>query len=87
MHVSFQTVEIPLLMHMMDVPETEYIVFEHEPFDYEQENRSMEEKIEKTMAAFDFAETGYCFDTSPGRIIYVYYDPERFLKYIRPVKK
>lgn len=57
MHVSFQTVEIPLLMHMMDVPETEYIVFEHEPFDYEQENRSMEEKMEKTMAAFDFAET------------------------------
>lgn len=37
-------------MLMMDVPEAEYIVFEHGPFDYEQENRSVEENIEKAMA-------------------------------------
>lgn len=72
---------------MIDVPEAEYIVFEHGPFDYEQENRSLEAKMEKAMAAFDFAGTGYCFDTSPGRIIYVYHDPERLWKYIRPVRK
>lgn len=79
--------EVPLQMHMIDVPEAEYIVFEHGPFDYEQQNRSVEEKIEKAMANFDFAGTGYCFDTSPGRIMYFYYNPERFFKYIRPVRK
>ncbi|MCH1983277.1 helix-turn-helix transcriptional regulator [Ruminococcus sp. OA3] len=79
--------EIPPQMLMVDVPEDEYIVFEHGPFDYEQENRSVEEKIEKAMSTFDFSGTGYCFDTSPGRIIYLYYDPQRFCKYIRPVRK
>lgn len=74
-------------MLMIDVPEADYIVFEHGPFDYEQENRSVEEKVEKIMAAFDFAVTGYCFDTSPGRIIYFYHNPERFWKYIRLVRK
>ncbi len=79
--------KVPPQMLMIDVPEAEYIVFEHGPFDYEQENRSVEEKIEKVMVTFDFIDTGYCFDTSPGRIIYFYHNPERFWKYIRPVRK
>ncbi len=79
--------EVPPQMLMIDVPEAEYIVFEHGPFDYEQENRSVEEKIEKAMATFDFTDTDYHFDTSPGRIIYFYHHPERFWKYIRPVRK
>ena len=79
--------EVPPQMLLIDVPEAEYVVFEHGPFDYEQENRSVEEKIEKTMATFDFTDTGYCMDTTPGRIIYFYFNPERFFKYIRPVRK
>ena len=79
--------EVPPQMLLIDVPEAEYIVFEHGPFDYEQENRSVEEKVEKAMATFDFAGTGYCYDTSAGRIIYFYHDPERFWKYVRPVRK
>lgn len=79
--------KVPPQMLMVDVPEAVYVVFEHGPFDYEQENRSAEEKIEKAMASFDFADTGYCYDTSPDRIIYLYYDPGRFLKYVRPVRK
>lgn len=79
--------EVPPQMLMADIPEAEYIVFEHGPFDYEQENRSVEEKIEKAMATFDFSDTGYCYDTSPGRIIYLYFNPERFWKYVRPVRK
>lgn len=51
--------EVPPQLMMIDVPEAEYIVFEHGPFDYEQENRSVEEKIEKAMADFDFSGTGY----------------------------
>lgn len=79
--------EVPPPMLMEDIPEAEYIVFEHGAFDYEQENRSVEEKIEKAMAAFDYTGTGYCLDTTPGRIMYFYYNPEQYFKYIRPVRK
>lgn len=48
---------------------------------------SVEEKIEKAMADFDFSGTGYCYDTQPGRILYFYFNPEQYFKYIRPVKK
>ncbi len=84
--VSFDG-EIPPQMLLIDIPEAEYIVFEHGPFDYEQENASAEEKIEKAMADFDFKAAGCHIDTSPGRIAYLYHDPERFFKYIRPVKR
>lgn len=79
--------EVPEQMLMMEVPEAEYLVFEHGPFDYEQENRSVEEQVEEAMANFDFSETEYSYDTTPGRIIYFYHDPERRWKYVRPVKK
>ncbi|QAT42740.1 helix-turn-helix transcriptional regulator [Aminipila luticellarii] len=79
--------EAPSQMHMIDVPETEYIVFEHGPFDFETENSSVEEKIEKAMKEFDYTATGYCLDTTPGRVFYFYHDCTRFWKYIRPVRK
>ncbi|MGM0168080.1 hypothetical protein IGI39_003092 [Enterococcus sp. AZ135] len=79
--------EVPEQMMLLDVPEAEYLVFEHGPFDYEQENRSVEEEVEEAMANFDFSGTGYSYDTTPGRVIYFYHDPERFWKYVRPVKK
>ena len=78
--------EVPPQMLLMDVPEAKYAVFEHGPFDYEQENRSVEAKIEKAMAAFESADTGFHFDTSPGRILYLYHQPERVFKYIRPIR-
>lgn len=78
---------VPKQMQLLTVPEGEYIVFEHGPFDYEQENRSVEEKIEKAMADFDYADAGFCLDTAPGRIMYFYYDPARYFKYIRPIKR
>lgn len=79
--------EVPPQMQMADILEDEYLVFEHGPFDYEQENRSLEERMEAAMADFDFAGTGYCYDTTPGRVLYYYHDPQRFCKYVRPVKK
>lgn len=79
--------EVPSQMLLMDVPEAEYIVYEHGPFDYEQENRSVEEKIDAAIANFNFADTPYCLDTTPGRVAYFFHDPERFWKYIRPVRK
>ncbi|MDE7225088.1 MAG: helix-turn-helix transcriptional regulator [Acetatifactor sp.] len=79
--------EVPPQMLMMEIPEAEYIVFEHGPFNYEQENCSVEDKVEKAMEAFDYESSGYCLDTTPGRIGYLYHDPERFWKYVRPVRK
>ena len=72
---------------MMDVPEAEYVVFEHGPFDYESQCQSVEEKIEAAMKEFNYEENGYCLDKTPGRVFYFYHDPARFWKYIRPVRK
>ena len=79
--------EVPKQMLLTDIPEAEYIVFEHGPFDFETENRTVEEKIEKAMKEFDYSSAGYCLDTTPGRIFYFYHDCTRFWKYIRPIKK
>lgn len=69
------------------MPEGEYIVFEHGPFDFETQNRSVEQKIENAMQQFDYAASGYCLDTTPGRVFYFYHDCKRFWKYVRPVRK
>ena len=58
---------VPEQMMLMDVPEGEYIVFEHGPFDYETENVAVEQRIEKAMKEFDYASSGYKLDTAPGR--------------------
>lgn len=79
--------DIPPQMLLIDVPEGEYLVFEHGPFDFERENQSVEEKIEAAMKAYDYTADGYRLDTTPGRIFYFYHDPERFWKYVRPVRK
>ena len=79
--------EVPEQMYLIDVPEAKYIVFEHGPFDYEQENLSVEKKMSEAIANFDFSGTHYCYDTSPGRVAYFFHDPKRFWKYIRPVRR
>lgn len=79
--------QIPEQMQIMDVPEGEYIVFEHGPFDYQTQNCNVEQKIENAMKDFDYAASGYCLDSAQGRVFYFYHDPERFWKFVRPVKK
>lgn len=79
--------EVPQQMLLIDIPEGEYIVFEHGSFDFEKENSIVEEKIEKAMNDFNYSATDYCLDMTPGRIFYFYHDCKRFWKYIRPVRK
>lgn len=79
--------EVPEQMLLTDIPEGEYIVFEHGPFDFETENAIVEGKIEKAMKDFDYEKSGYTLDTAQGRIFYFYHDCERYWKYIRPVKR
>ena len=78
---------VPEQMLLIDVPEGEYIVFEHGPFDFATQNQAVEQKIEAAMAAFDYKSSGYRLDLSPGRIFYFYHDQTRFWKYIRPVMR
>lgn len=77
--------KIPEQMQLMDVPEGEYIVFEHGSFDYETEGQSVEAKIEAAMKEFDYDANGYRLDLTPERVFYFYHDCERFFKYVRPV--
>lgn len=78
---------VPEGMLLMDVPEGDYLVFEHGPFDYEKENAAVEAKIEEAMKYFDYASSGYTLDLTPGRLFYFYHDCTRYWKYVRPVKK
>lgn len=80
--------EVPAQMLLTDIPEGEYLVFEHGPFDYEQECRTVEEKVETAMRGFDYAAEGCALDTqTPGRVTYFYFNPGQYFKYIRPVKR
>ena len=46
----------------------------------------MEEKIEAAMRSFDYAANGCALDTTLGRIMYLYFDPGQYFKYIRPIR-
>ncbi len=78
---------IPEQMLCLDVPEGEYIVFEHGSFDYENESASVGEKLEEAMQTYDFGQGDYALDETPGRLAYFYFDPEKFEKRIQPVRK
>ena len=77
--------EIPKQMHLLDVYESDYVVFEYGAFDYDEENNTVEKKIEEAMKNFN--DKNYCIDTAPNRIMYFYYNPNQYFKYIRPVIK
>jgi AraC-like DNA-binding protein len=79
--------EIPSHMLLIDVPEAEYIVFEHGSFDYEQESDTVGEKLQTAIDGFDYGGTEYVTDDSDGRISYFYFDPEKYEKRVIPVKR
>ena len=78
---------IPENMLLIDIPEMEYIVFEHGPFNFEEECETVGIKLENAIKSFDFSKTEYKPDASAGRIGYFYFVPESFEKRIQPVIK
>lgn len=78
---------VPEQMQLMDVPEGEYLVFEHGPFSFQNENAQVEAAIERAMKAFDYEKSGYALDLTQGRVFYFFHDEKRFWKYVRPVKR
>lgn len=79
--------EVPDQMLLLDVPDSEYIVFEHGKFDYEQESETVGEKLLEAINNFDYKETAFTLDNSPGRLSYFYFDPEKYEKRVLPVKR
>ncbi len=79
--------KIPDEMLLIDIPEGEYMVFEHGPFDYENESVTVGDRLQAAIEDFDFNETEYVLDESKGRISYFYFDPKQYEKRIKPVKK
>lgn len=78
--------ELPKQMLVMNVPAAEYIVFEHGSFDYEQECESVFEKLQGAIDSFDYSGTDYIPDQSAGRVSYYYFDPDKYIKRVLPVK-
>ena len=78
---------VPPQMLLADVPQGEYLVFEHGPFDFETQNAAVEQKIEAAMRSFDYESNGYELDLTAGRVFYFFHDTERYWKYIRPVRR
>ncbi|MDL2224702.1 helix-turn-helix transcriptional regulator [Eubacteriales bacterium OttesenSCG-928-M02] len=78
---------IPPGMLLLDVPEGEYIVFEHGAFDYDSQSETVDEAVRKAVEAFDYEETDYAADHTAGRVGYFQHDPARFHKLIYPVRK
>ncbi|GHU65541.1 AraC family transcriptional regulator [Spirochaetia bacterium] len=77
----------PENMLLIDVPEMDYIVFEHGPFNYDEEAETVGKKLHDAIKSFDFSKTEYKPDCSSGRIEYFHFVPESFEKRIRPVTK
>lgn len=77
----------PKQMLCIDVPEAEYIVFEHGSFDYDNECITVGKRLDDAIKTFDFTSTDYKLDEASGRISYFYHDPEKFQKYVKPVRR
>jgi AraC-like DNA-binding protein len=78
---------VPENMLLIDIPEKEYIVFEHGPFNYDEESDTVGEKLQTAIDSFDFSKSDYKPDNAAGRIAYFYFIPESFEKRIQPVIK
>jgi AraC-like DNA-binding protein len=79
--------ETPAQMLMLDVAEAEYIVFEHGSFDYEQESESVYDKLQAAIDSFSYDGSGYAPDESVGRLSYYFFDPDKYIKRVLPVKR
>jgi len=79
--------EVPPQMIMVDVPEAEYIVFEHGPFSHDDESEAVGRATLETIKAHDYSATAYALDETPGRMSYFHYVPDKFYKHIKPVRK
>ena len=77
---------LPQPLLLLDVPEADYLVFEHGPFDYEREGNAVYQLLQKVMESFSYEDIDLEPDHMPGRLSYYYFDPGRYAKYVLPIK-
>jgi len=78
---------LPAQMSCIDVPESEYVVFEYPPFDYETECEQAYRSLELAEKHFDISKTAYCPEQQNNRVSYLYFIPDKYLKTLRPIAR
>ncbi|OWR28482.1 AraC family transcriptional regulator [Saccharibacillus sp. O23] len=80
--------EVPDGMECREVPESEYLVFWHPPFDYLKDNGEVMRVVEDTAWNFDPSKLGYVWNEAPGLQTYQRHFPEGYgYAVLRPAKK
>jgi AraC family transcriptional regulator len=79
--------DVPEGMELRIVPESEYLVFFHPPFDYLKDNGAVMSIVEQAAWNFDPGSMGYTWNDAPGHA-YQRHFPEGYgYAVLRPVKK
>lgn len=78
---------VPKPLILLAVPEADYIVFEHGPFDYDREGDRVYRLLRKVRDNFSCQDLDFEPDYSPGRLAYYYFDPARYARYVLPVRR
>ena len=78
---------LPHQMICIDVPQGEYMVFEHPSFEYEKCGATVGERVFQTAYGYDFSNSEYKIEECNNRIGYFYHNPDKYLKILRPIIK
>lgn len=78
--------EIPKGFLLQPIESTDYLVFQHGPFDFEKEADQVYGMLQKAMDTFSYQEVDFVPDISPGRLVYFYFDPDLYAKYLLPIQ-
>ena len=71
---------------LLDLPDGDYISFEHGPFDYQEEGDAVYQLLQSAMEDFSYDEVDFEEDPSPGRLSYYYFATNRYAKYLLPIR-
>ena len=77
---------LPQPLLLLDVPQADYLIFEHGPFDYHSEGDTVCQLLQAVMESFSYDDLDFEPDHTPGRLSYYYFDPSRYAKYVLPIK-
>lgn len=77
---------VPAPLLLIDVPEADYLAFEHGPFDYEKEGDQVDRLLRSALDHFSFDKLDFEPDNRPGRLAYYYFEPDRYARYLLPVR-
>lgn len=77
---------IPEGMKVLDVERTDYLVFQHDAFDYEKDAARVYGALRHALDHFDYESVDFAPDCEPGRVRYYVFDPDWGAAYMVPIK-